>query len=289
MTSNNQSSPWEAVASGTTAAILANATVYPLDTIKTRLQVQVHTRARCTETKDDECGKPPPVPTSYDNVVDAISHVVQEEVISDLYRGLSSSILSTASIISPTSTGRPKHGPCINISSNVTIFLTPMSCTTSIAVIVARQQTCRGADEAPSIAEVLRDIVRSEDGWMGLCRGLKVNLILVVNHMITYDLYQWLRGILLRFRKPLGFADAFRYSGLYPRSQPQLSHTLIVAKTMLQSKPPACRDGRPFRGFAEVLLLIIQHEGIRTLYKGLAPQIVKWFLVQGLMMMLKER
>jgi hypothetical protein len=249
-------------------------------------------------------------------VVDAISHVVQEEGISGLYRGLSSSILSTASINFAyfywSTKARTVHQHFLkryNIPDSGGIVkelllgavggATAQICTTSIAVIITRQQTCRGADEAPSIAEVLRDIVRSEDGWVGLCRGQKVNLILVVNPMITYGLYQWLRGILLRFRKPLEFADAFsvyyrlfdkrltnnrQYSGLYP-----VTHPLIVAKTMLQSKPPACRDGRPFRGFAEVLLLITQHEGIRRLYKGLAPQIVKGFLVQGLMMMLKER
>lgn len=67
------------------------------------------------------------------------------------------------------------------------------------------------------------------------------------------------------------------------------THPLIVAKTMLQSKPPDCRNGKPFSGFTEVLLYIMKNEGFLRLYKGLAPQIIKGFLVQGLMMMLKER
>jgi hypothetical protein len=67
------------------------------------------------------------------------------------------------------------------------------------------------------------------------------------------------------------------------------THPLIVAKTMLQSKPPPQRRGRPFRGFTEVLVYIVKHEGVLRLYKGLVPQIVKGFIVQGLMMMLKER
>jgi hypothetical protein len=58
---------------------------------------------------------------------------------------------------------------------------------------------------------------------------------------------------------------------------------------MLQSKPPPERNGVPFRGFTEVLLYIVKKEGILRLYKGLIPQIVKGFMVQGLMMMLKER
>lgn len=58
---------------------------------------------------------------------------------------------------------------------------------------------------------------------------------------------------------------------------------------MLQSKPPSQRNGVPFRGFTEVLLYIVKNEGILRLCKGLVPQIVKGLIVQGLMMMLKER
>jgi hypothetical protein len=68
-----------------------------------------------------------------------------------------------------------------------------------------------------------------------------------------------------------------------------VTHPLIVAKAMLQSKPPDCRQGKPFKGFTEALAYIIRNEGAYRLYKGLAPQIIKGFLVQGLMMMLKER
>jgi hypothetical protein len=67
------------------------------------------------------------------------------------------------------------------------------------------------------------------------------------------------------------------------------THPLIVAKAMLQSTPPDSRRGKPFRGFTEVLAFIIKNEGFSRLYKGLAPQIIKGFLVQGLIMMLKER
>lgn len=67
------------------------------------------------------------------------------------------------------------------------------------------------------------------------------------------------------------------------------THPLVVAKTMLQSKPPDCRKGQPFKGFTEALVHVIRNEGAFRLYKGLAPQIIKGFLVQGLTMMLKER
>ncbi len=64
---------------------------------------------------------------------------------------------------------------------------------------------------------------------------------------------------------------------------------LIVAKVGLQSKPPAARQGKPFKGFVEVLQFIVQHEGPVGLFKGIGPQILKGLLVQGLLMMTKER
>lgn len=64
---------------------------------------------------------------------------------------------------------------------------------------------------------------------------------------------------------------------------------LIVAKVGLQSKPPPIRQGKPFKGFIEVMQFIIKHEGAYGLFKGIGPQILKGLLVQGLLMMTKER
>lgn len=64
---------------------------------------------------------------------------------------------------------------------------------------------------------------------------------------------------------------------------------LIVAKVGLQSKPPPARNGKPFKSFTEVMQYIIQHEGPMALFKGIGPQILKGLLVQGFLMMTKER
>lgn len=64
---------------------------------------------------------------------------------------------------------------------------------------------------------------------------------------------------------------------------------LIVAKVGLQSKPPPARNGKPFKTFTEVMQYIIQHEGPMALFKGIGPQILKGLLVQGFLMMTKER
>lgn len=64
---------------------------------------------------------------------------------------------------------------------------------------------------------------------------------------------------------------------------------LIVAKVGLQSRPPPARKGKPFKTFGEVMAYIIEHEGYLALFKGIVPQITKGLLVQGLLMMTKER
>lgn len=64
---------------------------------------------------------------------------------------------------------------------------------------------------------------------------------------------------------------------------------LIVAKVGLQSRPPPERKGKPFKSFVEVMRYIIEHEGALSLFKGIGPQIMKGLLVQGLLMMTKER
>ena len=64
---------------------------------------------------------------------------------------------------------------------------------------------------------------------------------------------------------------------------------LIVAKVGLQSRPPPSRNGKPFKTFGEVMAFIIHHEGVLALFKGIGPQITKGLLVQGVLMMVKER
>lgn len=68
-----------------------------------------------------------------------------------------------------------------------------------------------------------------------------------------------------------------------------VTQPLIVAKVGLQSRPPSSRYGKPFKSFTEVMRYIVENEGPWALFKGIVPQIAKGILVQGLLMMAKER
>lgn len=82
-------------------------------------------------------------------------------------------------------------------------------CTTPLSVISTQQQTRKAEDIQMSIWETLKDICRSDDGWPGLWRGFKVNLILVINPMITYGVYQWLRTSLIATGRKIGSVETF--------------------------------------------------------------------------------
>lgn len=47
--------------------------------------------------------------------------------------------------------------------------------------------------------------------------------------------------------------------------------------------------GKPFTSFQEVMKFTVERDGILGLWKGVAPQLMKGFLVQGILMMTKER
>ena len=189
-------------------------------------------------------------------------------------------------------------------------------CTLPVAVITTRQQT-RTRGEAPmGLLATGREVVESEDGWTGLWRGLKASLVLVVNPAITYGAYERLRVTLFRGKASLRPWEAFGEWIGHPSTLRKLergfgkrvandsvaalgalskamativTQPLIVAKVGLQSRPPAARKGKPFKTFPEVMKYIVEHEGLLALFKGIGPQITKGLLVQGLLMMTKER
>ncbi|KAL2814083.1 mitochondrial carrier domain-containing protein [Aspergillus cavernicola] len=263
-------SPWEGVASSTTAAILASIIVYPLGI----LQVQVQQRNQQEATDPEKRPNTSEIDAHYDSAIDAICHILREEGILGLYSGLGSSILGTASMnfayfywstvtrgIQQSTFRRCRISDANSIGKELGLGAVSGAraqlCTNPIAIISTRQQTCQANDEKRSMWQTLKGIVQSKEGWTGL----------------------WTGGLLALIRgKSLGSADAFLLGALSKVLATVTTHPLIVTKTMLQSKPPTCRKGKPFSGCTEVLL-----------YIGLAPQIFKGFLVQGLIMVLKER
>ncbi|KAJ5573420.1 uncharacterized protein N7459_007847 [Penicillium hispanicum] len=286
-------SPWGSAVAGATGAVLANAMVYPLDLVKTKLQVQVKQSKGAEGAEEID---------HYESTVDAISKIVEKEGVSGLYSGIAGSLLGVASTnfayfywysvvrsLYMASNRTPKPpGTAIELSLGAVAGAVAQIFTIPVSVITTRQQTQPKGDKK-GLIETGREVVESEDGWSGLWRGLKASLILVVNPAITYGAYQRLKDIFFPGKNNLKPWEAFFLGAMSKALATIATQPLIVAKVGLQSRPPPSRQGKPFKTFGEVMKYIINNEGALSLFKGIGPQIMKGLLVQGLLMMTKER
>ncbi|OTA81743.1 hypothetical protein M434DRAFT_401265 [Hypoxylon sp. CO27-5] len=284
---------WGYAVAGSTGAVLANALVYPLDIVKTRLQVQVKRKPGESSEHTDP---------HYTSTWDAITKIVAEDGIQGLYAGINGALLGVAStnfayfywysmvrelyfksqkVPAPPSTA-------VELALGAVAGAVAQLCTIPVAVVTTRQQTQSKADRK-GLIDTAREVIHSEDGVFGLWRGLKASLVLVVNPAITYGAYERLKGVIFPGKTRLTAGEAFLLGAMSKALATIATQPLIVAKVGLQSKPPPQRQGKPFKGFIEVMQFIVKHEGILSLFKGIGPQIIKGFLVQGLLMMTKER
>jgi len=287
---------WGLAVAGATGAVIANAIVYPLDIVKTRLQVQV--KRKPTDPAPTDADTTP----HYDSTWDAISKIVAEDGIVGLYAGINGSLIGVASTnfayfywysvvrtlyLSSQKTPTPPS-TVVELSLGAVAGAVAQVFTIPVAVVTTRQQT-QLKSERKGLIDTAKDVVNSEDGWTGLWRGLKASLVLVVNPAITYGAYQRLREIIFPGKLNLRPWEAFLLGAMSKSLATIATQPLIVAKVGLQSKPPPSRNGKPFKSFIEVMRFIVENEGLLGLFKGIAPQISKGLIVQGLLMMTKER
>ncbi|KAI9748466.1 MAG: ADP/ATP carrier protein [Lichina confinis] len=242
--------PWGNALAGATGAVIANAAVYPLDIVKTRLQVQ-------SKPKDAVSQEEAEGSIHYKSTADAVRKIVDDEGYIGLYSGLPSALIGVA-------------------STNFAYFYW-----------YSVQTQARGGKKG--LLDTGREVVNGEDGWTGLWRGLKASLVLVVNPAITYGAYERLREVLFPGKRSLRPWEAFILGATCKAVATIVTQPLIVAKVGLQSQPPPARRGKPFRSVVEVMRYIVRNEGSAGWFKGIGPQLMKGLLVQGLLMMTKER
>ncbi|KAI8992533.1 mitochondrial carrier domain-containing protein [Pilobolus umbonatus] len=275
---------------GSAGAMFALTVVYPLDIIKTRIQVQ--TKA------DAENGE------HYSSVFDGMKKILAKEGLSGLYAGLGSSLIGTAStnftyfycysLIRESYNKRynPRGG---TLSTALELILGAAAgalttlITTPVSVITTRQQTLP-ANERQGVMKTCETIL-AEEGIQGLWRGIKPSLLLCVNPAITYGSFEKIKQLVVDVLKlPLSPGVNFLVGALSKTLATVITYPYIMAKVRLQWTPSKEKRMKTlaYKGSLDVLSRVLKTEGIFGLYKGMSTQITKAVLSQALLLMLKD-
>ena len=173
---------------------------------------------------------PQPLTTNevhYTSSLDAIKKIVEDEGILGLYSGINGSLIGVVSTnfayfywysvirsLYLSSQVIPKPpGTATELSLGAVAGAVAQVFTIPVSVVTTRQQTQPKGDKR-GLLDTGREVVKSDDGWSGLWRGLKASLVLVVNPAITYGAYQRLRELLFPGKPSLKPWEAFGMSGL---------------------------------------------------------------------------
>lgn len=249
----------------------------------------------------------------YKNSIDVLQKLYAKKGVLGWYHGLFSSVVGLAaqnflyfywysivrqvySRVSKTAASH-KHLTAIELFLGALAAAISQLFTMPIGVITTQQQTDK---KHRSLYQLAKEIYR-HDGASGFWRGLSVSLVLCVNPSITYGSYERLKQIFFDGREFLGPLESFTL-GMCAKSMATLStQPLIVSKAMLQKKLADKESHKgeagvaddeediKFNSFVEALRHLWHTERLRGLYKGVAPQLLKGVIVQGMLFMFKDQ
>lgn len=181
--------------------------------MKTKLQVQVRRKDAGRTNVNDE---------HFESTLHALSKIFQDEGVNGLYAGMTGALIGVGSTnfayfywysavrglyLSYDSLPRPPTTP-VELSLGAIAGALAQLFTIPIAVVTTRQQTQTKGDRK-GLLSTAQEVLDGEDGVVGLWKGLKASLVLVVNPSITYGAYQRLRTILFPNKLNLRPWEAF--------------------------------------------------------------------------------
>lgn len=288
-------SPFGDAMAGSLGAVFANAVVYPLDIVKTRIQVQKRKEAK---SSSQEAAEFTIDGDHYHSALDAITKIVRKEGISGLYAGIAGGLVGTASqnfayfywytFVRDTYTARiPVISTAMELVLGAVAGALSTIFTIPISVCTTRQQTASKVRRKTLWGTVMEVI--EEDGITGLWRGLRPSLVLCVNPAITYGLFQILKKRIVGEGK-LTPGQAFGVGALSKTVATVVTYPYIMAKVRMQHKnedPILARAQKDLSAFG-ILAKIVQEDGPLGLYKGMDTQITKAVMTQAILFYFRE-
>lgn len=285
--------------SGAAGGALSLAITYPLQTITTKLQTQKKVEADESLEKDDKDNK--------NRIAKLVKRIIEKDGVSGLYAGLESALygMTITNFVyyyfyekTGTSFKKLRGNSQLNtldtMSTGAIAGIITVLATNPIWVANTRM-TVNRTDK--NTFTTIADIIKNE-GTMNLYNGLKPALILVINPIIQYTIFEKLKNILLSFKdahksskdKPFQLTAnwAFLLGALGKIAATSFTYPYLTVKTRMHI---AQRNQKTENGKKEqppLLLDILKEEGFTGLYRGFGYKLFQSVFTVALLFYFKE-
>uniref|UniRef100_A0A6B2EDZ2 Putative mitochondrial carrier protein n=1 Tax=Phlebotomus kandelakii TaxID=1109342 RepID=A0A6B2EDZ2_9DIPT len=277
---------WIHAVSGASGAVVAMSAFYPLDTVRSRLQLEDPEKRKNVSTWD------------------VLQQLVTEEGFATLYRGLVPVLESLCisnfvyfytfhSLKALRSAGRSQNAVKDLILGSVAGVVNVLT-TTPCWVVNTRLKmkgikATGGADRAPytNLFDGLIYVAQTE-GIAGLWAGTLPSLVLVINPALQFMMYEAIKRRLTRIYGDLPAVGYFAVGAVAKAFATVLTYPLQLVQTKLRH---GNRNANlpPNAGAMEMMLFLLKKHGVAGLFRGLEAKLLQTVFTAALMFMTYEK
>ncbi|KAI8915566.1 mitochondrial carrier domain-containing protein [Gorgonomyces haynaldii] len=256
---------------GAGGGMASMALTYPLITVSTRSQVE--------KKKGDV------------NQAQVLLKILKEEGLGGLYAGIDSAMFGIAVTqavyyyfyeLVKSKMGEEKN---LTIAQNMASGAVAGAATSIITNPIWVLNTRMLVKKEASTFETIRQIYK-EEGIVGFFKGLMPALVLVINPVIQYTVFERLK-IWLEKQRTLNAFDFFLLGAFSKLCATSITYPYIVVKSRMQLKD-AKDESQRYKSVMDGLTKIIKNEGVKGLYKGIESKLVQSVLSAAFTFAFKE-
>lgn len=153
-------------------------------------------------------------------------------------------------------------------------------------VINTRTSVEKNVENRQGVWKTLMKIV-TEDGIASLWAGVLPSLILVINPLIQYVLFERVK-ILLSKRRTLSGLDVFLIAALTKLTASFLTYPYLLVRTKLQVKQKLGAPNEEYKNMWDCIQKIYFTDGLSGFYKGLSLKLLHSVITTAILFLIKE-
>jgi solute carrier family 25 (peroxisomal adenine nucleotide transporter), member 17 len=275
--------------SGAGGGILSTVVTYPLITLSTRAQTE-----SARSLKEDDLPGPSKGKRKKVTAVDAARQIIRREGISGLYSGLESALfgISITNFVyyyfyEGTKTFYPKDR---NLTTFQTMAAGAIAGSATVLItnpiwVVNTRMTVKDGETSRSTVETIKDMLQ-KDGVGSFFSGIGPALVLVINPILQYTIFEQLKNVVQKTRKLTAW-DAFILGAIGKIIATSVTYPYITLKSRLQLRQKDKNQAN--KNLIDGIRQIISQEGVSGLYKGINTKVLQSALTSAFLFFFKEQ